>query len=226
MPSRVEQAETDLIAYILSHHLAAGDRLPNETQLSQLLGVGRSTVREAIKQLASRNVLTVRQGAGTFVSAKKGVPEDPLGLLFLPDDIGKAMDLLEIRLMLEPEIAAMAAVHAGAQDLKEIAAQCSAVQKQIDAGEDYTQGDMLFHRLIARACGNRVVANLLPVIHSSIALCIDITGWIYREDTRREHRRITDALLRRDAAGARYGMITHLNTNRMGMQALRMHEKP
>jgi len=222
MPSRVEQAESDLIAYIFSQHLTAGDRLPNEMQLAQLLGVGRSTVREAIKQLASRNVLQVRHGSGTYVSSKQGIPEDPLGLLFLPDDTGKALELLEIRLMLEPEIAAKAALQAGMQDLEQIAAQCGVVEELIDSGKEYAQEDMVFHRMIAQACGNRVVANLLPIIHSSIALCIDLTGCVYREDTRIEHRRITDALIARDAAGARYAMIAHLNTNRMGVQAMRM----
>ena len=75
-------AAEDIIDLIKSNRLEPGDRLQNEYELAKLLNVGRSTVREAIRILVSRNILEVRQGAGTFVSYKNGIPEDPLGLAF------------------------------------------------------------------------------------------------------------------------------------------------
>lgn len=73
--------------------------------------MGRSTLREAIKRLVARNILTARQGAGTFVSEKNGVPEDPLGLTFMMEEGAEnlALDLQDIRLMLEPETCAIVA---------------------------------------------------------------------------------------------------------------------
>ena len=73
--SRVDLAVDQIIQVILDRDMMARE-----------LGVGRSTLREAIKRLVARNILTARQGAGTFVSEKNGVPEDPLGLTFMMEE--------------------------------------------------------------------------------------------------------------------------------------------
>lgn len=72
--------------------------------------MGRSTVREAIKSLETRNILTIRRGAGTYLSSREGVAEDPLGIALMGKDEEIALELLEVRMILEPESAAMAAV--------------------------------------------------------------------------------------------------------------------
>ena len=95
-----DTAVDDIIQLILDRNMKQGDRLPNEYDLARQLGIGRSTLREAIRRLVSRNILQVRQGAGTFVSDKRGVPEDPLGLTFMGHDPDLALDLLDIRMML------------------------------------------------------------------------------------------------------------------------------
>ena len=107
--NKAEQAAEALVAWIVAERLAPGDRIPREEELEEQLGVGRSTVREAVKLLASRNILEVRQGAGTFLSPKQGVTEDPLGFVLVQDKRKLAEDLLELRLILEPPIAALAA---------------------------------------------------------------------------------------------------------------------
>lgn len=100
--SRVDLAVDQIIQVILDRNMKAGDKLPNEYDLARELGVGRSTLREAIKRLVARNILTARQGAGTFVSEKNGVPEDPLGLTFMMEEGAEnlALDLQDIRLSL------------------------------------------------------------------------------------------------------------------------------
>ena len=80
--TRVEFAMDQIIQHILELNMRPGDQLPSEYELSKKLGVGRSTLREAIKRLVSRNVLETRQGAGTFVAEKTGVPEDRFDLHF------------------------------------------------------------------------------------------------------------------------------------------------
>ena len=68
-----QKISDDIIALILEENLKPGDKLPNETILSQRLDVGRSSLREAMKLLASRNIVTVRQGSGTYIAASPGI---------------------------------------------------------------------------------------------------------------------------------------------------------
>ena len=72
-----------IIKYILDENLQPGDKLPNETIMCQRLNVGRSSLREAMRALTSRNVITIRQGSGSYVSATPGMIDDPLGLTLL-----------------------------------------------------------------------------------------------------------------------------------------------
>ncbi|WP_153053508.1 FadR/GntR family transcriptional regulator, partial [Streptococcus suis] len=81
----VEKASERLLELILERGYEVGDKLPNEYELAQDLEVGRSTVREAVRSLATRNILEVRQGSGTYISSKKGVSEDPLGFSLVRD---------------------------------------------------------------------------------------------------------------------------------------------
>ena len=80
LPQKISE---DIIELILEENLQPGDKLPNETILSERLNAGRSSVREAMKLLASRNIVTIRQGSGTYVAASPGMVEDPLGFTFI-----------------------------------------------------------------------------------------------------------------------------------------------
>lgn len=213
--------EKKIINIIKENKMQPGDKLKNEYELAELLDVSRGTIREAIKSLVSRNVLEVRQGAGTFVSNKNGIPEDPLGLTFIGDiknNKSVAMDLLDIRLMLEPEIAAMAAVKGTAKQIKTMLAQCRVVEELIEKGEDYREADILFHKRIAECSGNRVMENLIPIINSSVSLTINLTEDVFRQNTYIEHRAVAEAIASGDSVGAKCAMIVHLNTNRRGIE--------
>lgn len=210
----VDTAMDEIIQLILDRGMKEGDRLPNEYELAQQLGVGRSTLREATRRLVSRNILQVRQGAGTFVSEKHGVPEDPLGLTFMGDDPGLALELLDIRLMLEPEICAQVARIATPEQMEQLQAYCDETTRLIESGQDYSEADTQFHQYLAECSGNRILRNLIPVITSSIKVSISATRDEHRENTSIHHHNIVEAILRRDAAGARYNMLAHLNTNR------------
>ena len=93
-----EQISEKIIQLILDEHLEQGDRLPKETVLVERLGAGRSTVREAMKLLQSRNIVRIKQGSGTYVASNPGVADDPLGFTFIDDKQRLARDLLEERL--------------------------------------------------------------------------------------------------------------------------------
>lgn len=215
-----DRVADNLTSYILNNHLEAGDKIPNEFELAEYLGVGRSTIREAIKLLVSRNILEIRRGAGTFVSDKKGITDDPLGLTFIKDNQNLAMDLLSVRLMIEPEIAAMAARNAAEEQILELTAQCRLVEDMIDHNEDYIEADIQFHRMIASCSGNCVVEKLVPIINSSVALFANITHRQLRKETKETHREIVEAITNRDADGARCAMNMHLLYNRRMIRKL------
>ena len=210
-------AAEDIIDLIKSNRLEPGDRLQNEYELAKLLNVGRSTVREAIRILVSRNILEVRQGAGTFVSYKNGIPEDPLGLAFEGSAVSLALDMMDVRLMLEPEIAARAAMNATKRQIAAMLEQCQTVEDLIKANKPYRQEDALFHQRVAECSGNRVVEKLIPIITSSVQLNIGVTRDKYRVQTVTEHRNIAEAITNHDVYKAKYSMISHLNILRSGI---------
>lgn len=209
-----------LIELIIENDLHPGDRLPNEFALAEQLGVGRSTIREAVRRLVSRNILEVRQGAGTFVSDKYGVPEDPLGLTFMGNDPKLARDLQDIRMMLEPEICAALAQRITKKQLEQLKKLNDECTRLIESGQDYSEADARFHRYLAECSGNQVLRNLIPIITSSVLVVIVATGDENRQLTVMEHQRIVDAIFRRDAVGARNCMLAHLNTSRETMMKM------
>ena len=127
-----EKLSDDIVNYILKEKLQPGDRLPNESVLAEKLGAGRSSIREAMKLLASRNIVTIRQGSGTYISSSPGVVDDPLGFTFIGDKQKLACDLLEIRFLLEPSIAARAASYSGKDEIKHIQKLCDEVEQLLE----------------------------------------------------------------------------------------------
>ena len=209
-----EIAAEQIIEFIKDNKMLPGDRLATEYELAEKLNVGRSTVREAFKTLASRNILEIRHGAGTFISSKRGIPNDPLGLTFIYDNNRLALDLLDVRLLFEPEMAALAAIHATRVQCKEIDNQMHIVEDLINKDLDHSEADMKFHYLIAEASGNVVIRNLIPIIHSSIEKSIKVTNNSLRENAKIYHRKIVEAIKSGDIQGSRFSMMTHLNANR------------
>lgn len=215
--SLAQTAAEDIIRMIKDNNMEPGQRLENEYVLAKKLKVGRGTIREAIRSLVSRNILEVRQGAGTFVSYKNGIPEDPLGFAFEGTSEKVALDMIDVRLMLEPEIAALAALHGTKQQVQKMLEQCEKVEKLILENKPYRQEDVLFHQRIAECTGNKVVEKLVPVITSSVQLNIGVTRDKYKMQTIIEHRNIAEAIAQRDVYKAKYSMITHLNILRSGI---------
>lgn len=212
--SLAETAMNGIIGLIIKNNMQPGDKLPTEYNLAELLGVGRSTLREATRTLAMRNILEIRQGSGTFVSEKRGVPEDPLGLTFMRSDAKLALELFDIRLILEPKAAEWAAVNAAPADIEELGQRCCEVERRIEADESYFEADEQFHSGIARSSGNRVMANLIPIVVSSIYMTTVSTEDQFRQHTYQQHRQIFNAIRRRDCVGAALAMSEHLNMNR------------
>lgn len=102
-----------------------------------------------MKLLASRNIVNIRQGSGTYIANSPGMVADPLGFTFIADKQKLAQDLLEIRFLLEPPIAARAALRATEHDIHKIQTLCQEVEDLLRSGKDHTQKDIEFHTAIA-----------------------------------------------------------------------------
>lgn len=201
-----------LVAYIVEHQFEPGTRLPNEYELAASLDVGRSTIREAVRRLVARNILEVRQGSGTYVSGKKGVADDPLGFSFIKDTYKLTHDLFEIRLLLEPRVAAKAAQNATDKYCHELQCLVEAIEHSYDMDtDDHVHLDVQLHALLAKMSGNLALDSLLPVIHQSISLINDnFKGQDLRADSRIAHRKILEAVKAGDSSKAHDAMLRHI----------------
>ncbi len=213
--SLAETAADQIMDLIRENGLKAGDRLYNEYELAKRLNVGRSTVREAVKSLESRNILTVRRGAGTFISQTELIETDLLGVSLFGRDEQTALELLEVRLILEPESAALAAMLADEDEIKAIQKQNKKVTAQIRHGMNHSDEDAKLHQMIAAATKNRIIAKLIPIIQHSVSLAIEITNQELSESSIMYHNQIVEAITRRDPRGARSAMMAHMGENRL-----------
>ena len=219
-----EQIEEELMNYILEQPVEIGQKIPNEFELAQLFGVGRSTIREAVKSLVSKGILEVRRGSGTFVISTSMPEEDPLGLSKLTDKYKLALELFDVRLMLEPEIAAKAAEYATPEEIEQLVSLCDETEKLYKNGKNHIRKDMEFHACIAACSKNRVVEMLVPIIHSAVTTFANITQRTLMKETIETHRAIVDAIINKDSIGARCAMVMHLTYNRQKIISL-MNEK-
>ena len=86
-----------ILNLIKNENLKPNDKLPTVEELSMKYNVGRSTIREALKVLATQNIITIKQGSGTFISEQQGMSKDPLGLEYISDDINIIFDMVTLR---------------------------------------------------------------------------------------------------------------------------------
>ena len=162
------QTEDELMKYILQKPVKPGQKIPNEFELAEKFGVGRSTIREAVKGLVSRGILEVRRGSGTYVINTNSLEEDPLGFGKIEDKYELALQLFEVRLMIEPEIAAIACKNASDEDLVHLKKLCDETEELYLGGHNHIKKDIEFHTFIAKCSKNQVVEILLPVIHTAV----------------------------------------------------------
>ena len=184
---------------VVEQQLQPGEKLPNELELAQQLGVSRATLREAIRTLADRGVLEVRRGKGTFVSPQVEEIGD-FGFSSLEQVRGQLRDLFELRSMFEPRCAALACRRA------------APVERCIRAGRDRTQADQAFHTAIVRAAHNEFLLRLLPIIHQAVSTAVERGEHREQlaEDTLRDHALLLEFLKKRDGEGAEHAMAIHM----------------
>jgi len=214
---------------ILDGRLAPGQRLPPERSLSEALGVSRPTVREAIRSLQAMNILESRHGAGTFV-ASLSVDELLRPLQFVLSLAGGGLDhLFEVRLLLEPGAAALAAARASEEQvagLRDCAARAEA--EAVENAEAMLLLDTELHERIVEASGNPLLQHLWAATSAlgaeSRAYTVRLPG--VRPQTITEHHAIVDAIAARDAAAAEAAMTEHITRIRDAALAPRAADSP
>ena len=185
-----DRVADEIVRSIIGQKLKPGDKLPNEFELAKTLGVGRSTLREAIKTLVSRSVVEIRRGSGTFVSARSGVSEDPLGL--------------------EPRLASLAASRCTPEELDDLMHLCDACEKKMLAGDDFSKENTAYHAAIARTSGNVVVPNLAVILCGPPSRLAGTPSQKALEELARTNREILTAIGAHDEMAAYDAMLLHL----------------
>lgn len=207
-----ESVAEDILAMItIDKKFSAGDKLPNENDLSAELQISRTTLREAIRILVAHKVLEIRRGKGTFVAEHEALNEkvqlEDLDVLKIT-----AKDLYEMRLIFEPEMAYYAAKRATDKELERILYYGKLEEEKIIKNEDRTEVERAFHKSIAKATHNEFMSQMMPILYQAIDKGVALSA-PHKEvlnDTLNDHRMIMDFLEKRDAEGAKTAMKLHI----------------
>ena len=209
-----DQAIVKIKAMILDGELRPGDRLPPEKELSEALGLSRSSLREAVKALEMIHVLDVRRGDGTYVTSLK--PDVLLGAMSFVAEIhqdASVLELFAVRRILEPAAAAMAAGRVTTVDIVHLRALLAEVSDDTSV-DDLVAHDLVFHRSICELSGNAYLAGLLDSLSGSTLrarVWRGLTDEGAVERTLTEHRAIVDALESGDAALVGAAVTVHVS---------------
>lgn len=204
---------SQIMAMIKRGELSPGDRLPAERKLAELFAVSRTTVREAIRTLSEQDLLESRQGAGTFVSAKdQNRFADMFAGAILRGQPG-LRDIFEVRRMLEPGIAALAAENATEDDVRRLEAVLAAQSGAMTAHLSGESHDLALHGLLAEATGNKVLCALMGTLHEEL-LESRVTGLqspARQQASLSAHRAIVEAVRAKNPQRAQQAMLAHLD---------------
>ena len=208
-----DQVSSTMTARIASGALAPGSRLPTEQELSSEFGVSRTVVREAISRLKSEGLVETRQGSGAFVAPTKlGIPFriDPVSV----DSFEATVEILELRLAVESEAAALAAERASTDQLDAIRDALADVRAAFERGDDGVEEDLMFHRAIAEATNNSKYVDLTEFLERYVRHQIQITGGRTARarrmgETQAEHQKILAAIEAHDSDAARASARAH-----------------
>ena len=208
-----EQIVQQIEESIVKGDLKAGDQLPAERDLAQRFGVSRTAVREAVKALREKGLVEAYSGRGTFIT--DGTTQAVRQSLDLMVKIGQpegSTHLAEVRAILEPEIAALAAIRIQEPELSTMREAVTTMDRAFKDPEAYIEADLDFHLALAEGAANPLILSLLDSI---VGLLREQRLRIFKvpggpERGQIYHKRILDAVERHDSEKSREGMRAHL----------------
>ena len=216
-----EQIVQQIEESVLNGSLKPGDQLPAERDLAQRLGVSRTAVREAVKTLREKGLVEAYSGRGTFIT--DGTSQAVRQSFDLMVKIGQQEGLphlVELRLVLEPGIAAMAAERVTDEDLTAMREALALMDRSQENVEAYIEADLDFHLALAEAAANPLILSLLNsivgLLRKERIRIFTVEGGPQRSQF--HHKRIVEAVERRDPEMARCAMRAHLEQVREDSQ--------
>ncbi len=215
------QLVTAVTEQIRSGQLKAGDKLPTEAAIMKDFGVSRTVVREAISRLQASGWVDTRHGVGTFVLPKSEHPSFRIDAEHM-GTLREVIALLEFRISIETEAAALAAVRRTSADLGEMRNALDGFNIALEEGADAVAADQQFHQSIARATQNHHFPDLMHSLGAGVIPRARIRGMLstsperqnYLRRVNQEHESIYNAIAAQDVEAARAAMRTHLSNSR------------
>ncbi len=207
-----EQIANEVENLVVTGRLESGVQLPSERELAARFGVARGVVREAIKLLAERGLVTVLQGRGTYISEiHSGVLTSQISRLVRVGSTSYK-DLNEVRQLLEVGIVGLASERATAEDCRELRVSIDKMDANLAEPDEYIEADLAFHFALARATNNSFVVQLVGAMVDALR---DSRRRIFQVPGAPErgqlwHRKILEALERGDASAACEAMRSHM----------------
>lgn len=210
---------------IISGVYRLGDQLPTEFEMAAQYGVSRTVVREAMKALKEKGWVETYVGRGTFIvdNSSRGVGTS-FDVIVRRNPAQGFENLIEVREIIEPEIAAMAALRASSEQIEAMRAAVEQMERGLSptgSMDDFLLGDVLFHKLIAESCGNPLI---LSIINPVVAMMREQQEFhLYRvkggsSRSQINHRLILQAIQKRDPKAAHKHMLEHIRQVRQDVQ--------
>ena len=219
-----EQIADQIERMIVTKELEPGEKLPPERELTQILGVSRPTIREATKVLRDRGLVELRPGSGTYV---KSIGIDSLHLPIERFFINKNrpyIELMQIREVIEPSAAALAAKNASPEDLEELEKTIPEIEAVVTLPESYSQVDLKFHVGIVKATKNEMLLALLtPVLGIMREVIKEISAQAVQTGEQpgpKDHREIFECIKGGKVEDAGKAMGNHIRKSVANVQRL------
>jgi len=201
-----------LLSLLLTDQWKEGDRIRPERELCQELGVGRASLREALKALELIGMIDSRVGDGTFVCQHSSFLSRPLLWAITGNGMTRVDELVESRLVMECEIAAFAAARATPEDIGSIEREVARMGRSLDDPDVLLDADLKFHLAIAKAGHNQILFNAVQMIRSLMQQWMLVTLHVpgVGDKVLVQHAAILLSIRAKDADGARTAMRSHL----------------
>ena len=210
-------AETLRAQIIEEKRYQYGEKLPNENELSETLGISRTTLREAIRILISEGLLVVKRGRGTFVADQfDQYTDSSMDVQELFKMKVTLRDLYETRLIFEPQAAALACKRATDKEIEQILALGEECQRQVKLnpqGKDRIASESAFHGAIIKAAHNDFLSQFMPTLTQTIeqTFALNYNLDVIAEDAYKDHILIMDFLKKRDGEAIKSAVTIHLH---------------
>jgi len=204
----------EMVSHLIRGDWSEGERIPPERELCLQLGVGRASLREALKALEIMGMIETRLGDGTYVRHRSDFLSRPLLWAITGSALSEIHELVEARRLIEVESAGFAAERATAEDLKEIGNHLDRMEANLNDVKTFQEADIGFHLAVGQAAHNRILHNALQLIRNLMQQWIGETLTLpgVAMEALEQHKQIFLALAKRSPERAKAAMAQHLTS--------------